>query len=241
MRFRATPRDTAQDLERLRPLHAGEGERFTGYGAMALPFEGGDLLAFRRFVASSIGPPYSAVWHRASDGRWTFYVDVEPGRSCPRYFGAQVERVVVTEIEVSWSAAAELGVSVPAARLDLSLRLGASPATRLFNTVLRPFPERAWASRRVLEAMGALAGPALGAGVVRLTGVTPNGQIFQVAPRQLWRIVAGIAVVRGHELGPIGPLPGQGRLGDFLLPNAGLFAFGSSYFEFRDPGGARPA
>lgn len=231
MRLHAMPRETAQELERLRPLPPGAGERFTGYGALALPFARGDLLAFRRFVASSIGPPYTAVWHRTPDGRWTFYVDIEPDRSCPRYFGAQVERVVPTEIRIAWSAAAELGVSVPAARVDLSLRLGASPATRLLNALLRPLPERTWESRRALEAMGAVAGASLGAGHVRLTGMTPNGQVFRLAPRQIWRIVAGIAVVRGQELGLLGALPEQARLREYLLPNAGLFAFGSGRFE----------
>lgn len=239
MRLLATPRETAQELEHSRPLPPGGGERVTGYGALALPFERGDILAFRRLVASSIGPPYSAVWHRDPDGRWTFYVDIEPERSCARYLSAHVERVVVTEIRIAWSAAAELGVSVPAARVDLSLRLGASPATHLLNAMLRLLPERAWASRRAHEAIGALAGSAPDAGSVRFRGITPNGRILQLAPRQIWRIIAGIAVVHGRELGPMGALPRQAELGEYLLPNAGLFAFGSGRFESRDRAGPR--
>jgi hypothetical protein len=198
---------------------------------MSLPFRGGDFLAFRRFVASSVGPPYSAVWHRARDGSWTFYIDIEPGRSCPRYFSAQVDRVVVTEIRLTWTTASELAISLPAARVDVSLRLAASPATRLLNAALRLVPERAWESPRALRAMSGLAGPALGAGSVRLTGRTPNAHLFGLAPRQVWRIVAGAALVRGKELGPLGARARQPWLEDFVQPNAGVFAFGSAWFE----------
>jgi hypothetical protein len=241
MRLLATPRDTALELERSRPLPAGHGERFSGYGALALPFASGELLAFRRFVSSSIGPPYSAVWHRSREARWTFYVDVEPGRSCPRYFGAQVERVVQTEIRSAWTGPCELGISLPGARLEVSLRLDASPATRLLNAATRSLPEPAWAARATLAMLGALASRVLGAGALRLTGLTPNEQRFRLAPRQVWRIVAGAAVAQGTELGRIGPLAAQAGLGEYLLPNAGLFAFGSGWFESCDQGGAAGA
>ena len=241
MRFYATPRATAEALERLRPLTPGRGERFTGYGIMGLPFRGGDYLAFRRFVASSIGPAYYSLWHQDRDGRWTFYVDVEPGLSCPRYFSAALDRVEVTEIVVSWGSASELAISLPAARIEVSLRLATPPRARLMNSVLRLVPERAWESSRALALMSAVAGPVLGAGEVRLTGHTPNGQQFGVAPRQLWRIVAGAAVIHGRELGPFGALPRQPRLADFVQPNAGIFAFGSVWFDPVEPGGAPAA
>jgi hypothetical protein len=40
-------------------------ERFAGYGVMGLPFRSGHYLALRHFPASSIGPGFRAVWHRA--------------------------------------------------------------------------------------------------------------------------------------------------------------------------------
>lgn len=54
-------------------LPGGDEERFSSWGVMGLPFRSGNILAFRRFPASSIGPGYSAVWHRDPTGLgcWT--------------------------------------------------------------------------------------------------------------------------------------------------------------------------
>ena len=69
------PADYAEEIEREPTLPAGSGERFSGYGVMGLPFRSGHILGLRRFSASSIGPGYRSVWHRAPSGRWTFYQD----------------------------------------------------------------------------------------------------------------------------------------------------------------------
>ena len=142
---------------------------------------------------------------------------------------------------MSWGSTDELAISLPAARIEVSLRLATPPRARLMNSALRLVPERAWESPRALTLMGSLASPLLGAGEVRLTGQTPNGQQFGVAPRQLWRIVAGAAVIHGRELGPLGALPRQPRLGDFVQPNAGVFAFGSAWFDPVEPARAPAA
>jgi hypothetical protein len=64
---------------------------------------------------------------------------------------------------------------------------------------------------------------------------SPNGQHFQAAPRLLWAVTNSTALVGGHDIGPPGPLPHQDRLGDFWLPQRGLFAVGTARFDTYDP------
>ena len=226
--WRATPRDCALRSERA-PLPRGAGERFVGYGVMSLPFEGGDLLGFRRFGASTIGPAYSAIWHRDRSGEWTFYVSIEPALACPRYFGAAIERVVVTDIEATWVGHDHLVVSAPAPRVEWSMRIQSSLATRAMSFVAGMAPARLWRDEAALGVLGSVASLALGAAPLRLSGFTPNGQRFAVRPRRLWRIAASAASVEGRELGPLG---GSGsQLADFRMPEVGLFACGDAEFD----------
>jgi hypothetical protein len=48
-------------------------------------------------------------------------------------------------------------------------------------------------------------------------------------------IADSTAVLDGVDLGPPGPLPEQTRLGDFWLPQGGIFAVGESSYEEFDP------
>ena len=224
-----TPRAWALRMEGV-ALPPGEGERFAGYGVLSLPFESGDLLAFRRFPASSLGPGYNAVWHRDRAGCWTFYTTVDARLACPRYFGARIERTVQVDIEATWVGHDHLVVSVPARRIEWSMRLAPSAATRTLNLVAALMPARAWRSPRWMALVGGAAGVLLGAGPLRLTGRVPNGQRYALRLRRLWRIAASAALVEGRELGPIGA-GGGAELGDFRLPGTGLFACGTGVFE----------
>ncbi len=73
----------------------------------------------------------------------------------------------------------------------------------------------------MLGVISRVAGVTLGAGDVRLAGTAPNGQRFMVAPRQIWAVSASRAVLRGEDLGPIGPLKEQARLGRLPPATAG--------------------
>jgi hypothetical protein len=68
-------RPLTAEVERHPELPSGGEERFAGFGVMGLPFDSGHVLALRRFPASSIGPAYTAVWHRDPAGRWAFWQD----------------------------------------------------------------------------------------------------------------------------------------------------------------------
>ena len=231
-------RHIIEALERDAPLPDGAGDRFSGYAIVGLPFRSGHVLALRRFPASSIGPGYTAVWHRDPSGRWTFYPTVPPEVSCARYFGGAVERNVVTPVDIAWLDSMSFTVFVGTA-MRWHVTLGASFATRLLNTLAGVIPEHAWKKPEVLRLTGVAARTTLGAGRLNLTGLTPNGYRFIGVPRRWWSIESSHAVVDGVSLGAAGPLVNQASLGDFLLPQRGLFAVAQTRFELSpSPAGA---
>lgn len=223
------PRTLAIKSIRNPVLPPGSGERFAGYGVMGLPFANGHYLAMRHFPASSIGPGYRAVWHRDPSGKWTIYADAAPELSCARYFGTALAATALAEIELDWGGPRSLAVRM-AGVLTWTIELAPTPATRLMTTAAGVMPESLWHNDTVLSGMGAMAGPVLSAGRLRLAGVTPNGQSFQAGPRVLWAISSSRAVLDGADLGPPGPLPQQDRLGDFWLPQRGLFYLAQTRF-----------
>jgi hypothetical protein len=230
----AEPRDVVAGLERAPRLPDGEELRFHGYGVMGLPLASGHVLALRRFPASSIGPAYTSVWHRDPLGRWTFYVDVAPELSCAHFFGAAITAAVVDRITVTWTGPRTFTVVVDRAGLAWAVHLRTSTWSRLLNSTAQAFPDTLWRSGRALAALGTVAGRALDLGQLRLSGQTPNGHRFRVAPRCVWLVEASTALLRGEPLGrPDGACP-QSHLGDFWIPRRGVFAVGQAYF-----GGAR--
>lgn len=229
------PRDYAEQVERAPELPPGGDERFQGYGVMGEPFASGHVLAMRRFPASSVGSGYTSVWHRDPPGVWTFYADTDPLHACTRYFGSDVQRAVECPIEVSWPKPRVLHISIESAALTWEVELAPTFATRALNTMARLMPDRLWKDRRVLSLMAAIAGPALGAGRLGVHGCAPNGQQFVANPMVLWTIAHGRASVGETDLGQPGPLPRQARLGDFWIPQRGLFTVGRAFFEPFDP------
>jgi hypothetical protein len=229
------PRELVEHLEREAQLPSGSEERFNGYGIMGLPFTSGHVLALRRFPASSVGPGYSSVWHRRPSGEWSFYADVEAGQACARFFGREVAEALVDQINISWTGHRSFRVVVGNARLDWEVRVRPTVGTRSMNGVGRLLPARAWRNNLVLSAMGSVAGKVLGVGKVRLKGEAPNGQRFVTNPRRLWKVEENRATIGGEELGPMGPLAVQAHLGEFWIPQEGIFALGQAYFEVFDP------
>jgi hypothetical protein len=175
------------------------------------------------------------VWHRTPEGRWTFYVDVEPSRSCPRYFGAALHGVVRAEIELVWTGPGTLAISIPRRQLEWAVRLESSPLTRLLQAVGGAMPGRAFRSPAFLDRWGRTAGRLLQTGPLRLTGRTPNGQEYVLSPERVWLVAASAAVIRGRDAGPLGPVQKPPRLRDYRLPDRGIFAAGRTWFEAHDP------
>jgi hypothetical protein len=225
------PSEIVEDLERRPELPPGSEERFFGYGVMGLPFRSGHLLGLRRFPASSIGPGYRSVWHRDPHGRWTFYQDQPAALACTRYFGSAVDEVREGPIRIDWTGPRGFEVHAGDGELEWTVAIGSTRVTRLFNRVGSVLPARAWRSRPVLDVMSRVAGPALRAGRVRLTGAAPNGQRFVANPLIMWVATGSSATVRGIELGEMGPAPEQGQLRDFTIPQRGVFVVGRAMFS----------
>lgn len=229
------PRGLIERLEATASLPAGSEERFNGYGVMGLPFRSGHVLAMRRFPASSVGPGYTSVWHRTPDGTWFFYATVAPRQACTRFFGAIATEANETEIELAWAGPFRLHISIPTVAFEWEIIVGTTAATRLMNAVGRLLPNVAWRSSAVLTAMGIVAGPLLGVGRVGLHGKVPNGQRFIANPRVLWAIIDSQARLGGEDFGPAGRVRPQARLGDFWIPQRGMFAIGQAFFDPYDP------
>ena len=87
--------------------------------------------------------------------------------------------------------------------------------------------------------------PAVGAGLI-LFSLQAHPAACAVAGLLVYLVVSRVietsirwaataAVVDGVDLGPMGALERQARLGDFWIPNRGIFAFGDARFEVLDP------
>jgi hypothetical protein len=180
-------------------------------------------------LASSFGKPYRAIWHRDPIGRWTIFTTTDPDASCPRYFGSATAVDQVPAIEVTWTDDWTVDVRM-GARLSWRLKLGATPATRAMTSMGGVTPQWAWNSDAVLGPMGSMAVGFLRSGRISLHGRTPNGQGFKAAPLHVWRVVGGHAELDGADMGALAPLREQIRLGDFWLPQRGLFFAGQARF-----------
>jgi len=235
MRTTVTPR-AAVDAITVRPfLPTGTDERVAGFGVMGLPFRSGHYLAFRHFPASSFSPAYRSVWHRDPSGIWTFYATTPAELSCSRYFStATTVPAAHCDIALTWAGPSSLAITIPGL-LEWTVDITDTAVTRTMSRVGRSLPERAWASRALLEGMGRVAGPLLAGGQIRLAGSAPNGQRFRIAPRQMWAVSRSTAVLAGVDLGDVAPLAEQSRLADFRLPQRGVCVIGSARFEVFDP------
>jgi hypothetical protein len=230
------PKELVDALEQGAELPSGDEERFAGYGVMGLPFSSGHILCLRRWPASSLGRGYTSVWHRNPEGRWTFIQDAPPQQACSRYFGSAVTETLMREIEIVWSGPRDLTVRIDGDyTLNWQVSLAQTLGTRLMNAAGGLVPNALWRNVTVLKLIGAAGSRILGAGCLSLTGHVPNGQRYVANPRHLWPVTSSVATVYGQDIGPIGPLPVQARLGDVWIPQRGRFFIGNAFLEVFDP------
>ena len=220
-----SPQDFAAESERHPQLPAGAGERVSGYGVMGQPFASGHVLGLRRWTASSVGDQFTSIWHRDPEGTWHFYESAQPEFACSRWFGHGVQESTVVDIDLAWEGPNVLHITSPP-RIDWTLTLDSSPMTRAMSTVGRVLPLSAWRSPPLLKAMGVVASSTLGVGRVGMTGLTANGLPFDANPQRIWRVGDASAWIYGQNAGPPAPLHEQARLGDFWIPQQGIFAMG---------------
>jgi hypothetical protein len=225
------PADFARDTSQF-SIPDGSGDRFSGYAVIGQAFSSGHILALRCFEVSSLGPAYTSVWHRDPKGRWNFHQNVPPEQSCPRYFGAAITENTTEAIRIEWTDQRRCRVTVDApGEIIWEIRLATTLATRMMNTAASTMPSSWWGNRRVLSIMETAARWMLRTGEMKLTGCTPNGQVFTAAPRLIWSIAESRATIRGVDAGAPARLPKQAMLGDFCIPQRGIFAIVTSVME----------
>lgn len=223
-------RTLAAELESAPALPSGAGERFAGFGVMGMPFASGHVLALRRFTASSIGPAYTAIWHRDPDGRWTFWQDQAADEACSRYFGDADAQTRRCAIELDWTAESTLRVAVPEVGFTWTVTMASSPVTRALNAIGSVLPDKAWRAGPVVAVMGLVAGTALRAGRIAMAGKAPNGQRFVTNPSRVWLVAESSARLGDDSFGPPRSLGAQAHLADFWIPQRGVFAIGRAFF-----------
>lgn len=222
------PRDLVAAVEARPVLPEGTDERFSGYAVLGVHFASGEILALRRFAASSVGPAYASVWHYSSSGRWTMYQDVPEAGGCGRYFSDGVERVVVCPIRIVWTGASRFTVAVEDGPLDWQVELGSAWTTRLLSRLAGALPRAVVASRPGARILGRAAGLLLGAGALTLTGSTPNGFRFLASATALYQVGGSRALVGGRPSGEAVESARDVHLGDFRIPSRGIFAMVSA-------------
>jgi hypothetical protein len=226
------PKSLVESIELSPEIPQGDEERFSGYGVMGLTFGSGHILALRRWPASSLGEGYTSVWHRNPEERWTFIQDVQPQHACPRYFGSAVSTSLVRNIEIVWSGEHDFCVAIAGDySVEWHVTLADTLATRALNVVGGLVPNTIWRNATVLRTIERVGGSLLGGGQMSLTGRVPNGQTFMANPRYVWAIASSRAVVCGEDLGKVGPLAVQAKIGDLWIPQDGRFFIGSSFLE----------
>jgi hypothetical protein len=229
------PVEFAREVEEKPRLPGGCDDRVSGYGVMGLPFRSGHVLGLRRWTASSVGEGFTSIWHRNPEGQWTFHESSPSDVACTRYFGADVERARVVPIDLKWEDPSRLRIRTEDSAVDWTVQIGSSLVTRAMSAVGSSLPLAAWRSGPVLKGLGHLAGWALRAGTVRLTGLTSNAQHFDANPMRVWLVTESRAQVNGEDLGRIGPLAEQAHLADFYFPQRGIFALGRVFIAPNAP------
>ena len=231
-----TIRTQALEAEHHATLTPGDDERFSGYGVMGLTFSTGHVLAMRRFPVTSVGPGYTSVWLRRPSGSWTIYASAAPDVSCARYFSADLEEAVQCDVSVDWTGDTSFTVAVGQdVDLTWNVELESTPITAAMSAVMTALPNRLLSNKAFLKTMGSAAGPMLSAGRLGLTGRVPNKQGFRAKPRRMWFISRSTATLAGEDLGAPRALQTQTRLGDFWIPQRGIFVIGASSFDRFDP------
>jgi hypothetical protein len=64
-----------------------------------------------------------------------------------------------------------------------------------------------------------------------MIGKAPNGHAFVVTSERIWLIAKSSACLGDQQFGSPGPLGQQARLGDFWIPQRGVFAIGRAFFS----------
>jgi hypothetical protein len=228
------PQQIVEKVEREHTLTIGNGERYSGYAVLGVPFRSGHVLVLRRFPASSLGDGYTAVWLYDPSGRWTIYQDVPLWLACARYFSKAV-RIIQNRIEIEWIGSHTFIVRVPEAELRWEISLKENWMSQAMNKVLGWLPDSFWRKEWVSRVMQKVAGVILRTGNLPLVGKMPNGQNYLAYPLMMWLISESKASLKDKDLGGMEPLQEQIKIDNYPISKRGLFAFANAEIEAHDP------
>ena len=209
-------------------------EHVRGFGIYALPFDSGHVLALRVFPENDFAP-YSTVWHRTPDGRWSIYVDgPRHDTACPRYFGDAIDHVQSADITLTWVGPMELQVQMDDPELLLTVRMDAPLTATVLNAIGARIPSSLRRIPAVASLFARVADTVFGIGDVTLIGTTPNGQRTILMPRQMYPIESAVATFDGDDLGNPTTSKTNPTMGNVAFPARPMLAIGEAYFEILD-------
>lgn len=209
-------------------------EHVRGFGIYALPFDSGHVLALRVFPENDFAP-YTTVWHRTPDGRWSIYVDgPRQDTACPRYYGTAADHVQAATITLEWTGPMALQVRMDEPELHLTVRMDEPLTATILNAIGARFPATLWRVPGVASLFARVADAVFGIGDVTLIGTAPNGQRAILLPRQLYPIESAVAMLDGDDLGEPTTSEGNPTMGTVAFPARPMLAIGEAYFEILD-------
>jgi len=208
-------------------------EYVRGWGVFGLPFDSGHVLALRVFPENDFGP-YRTVWHRDPAGHWSIYVDgARLDTACPRYYGPAAESTGFAGIDVTWTGPASLRVVVDTPSLEWTLTASETTLLRFFNAIGSRLPTWSWRPPVLLRARELLA-RSLGAGDMKLSGVTPSGHVGTLMPQRMYFVQESTAILDGIDLGRPTRSDANPTIGDVPLPARGILGIGQGVWTILD-------
>lgn len=209
-------------------------ETVRGFAVMSLPFESGHVLASRHIPQSDFGP-YSTLWLRRPDGRWSIHVDGPMLEvACPRYWGPAAEENAFADIELTWTGPSTAQMTVDEPALEWTFSMSRGPLLATVNAIHAALPLWSWRPRALVAAREWLAERVLDVGRVDLSGQLPGGMPGTMMPARVYRIHHSTACLDGVDLGSPVRVDEPPRLGAFHLPSSPLFAIGGAHVETPD-------
>ena len=204
-------------------------ETVRGFAVMSLPFASGHVLASRTIPQSDFGP-YSTLWLRRPDGRWSLHVDGPMLEvACPRYWGAAAVESSFADIEIEWTGPDTARMTVDEPSLEWTFTMTRGPLMASVSAINAALPLASWRSSALVAAREWVAEHVLNVGPVDLSGRLPGGMRGTLMPRRIYRIGDSTARLDGADLGAPVRLEEPPLFGDFRLPSCPLFAVGEAH------------
>jgi hypothetical protein len=171
-----------------------------GWGIFGLPFDSGHVLALRVFPDNDFSP-YSSLWHRDPQGRWSIYVDgPRLDTACPRYFGAACEYTGHRRLDLEWVGPATLRVRMGSPTVDWRLTAVQTPMLAVLNALHGTLPLSTWRSPTLIGTRELMV-RSLGMGRLQMSGIMPSGHAGTLMPERMYFVNDATATIDGTDLG----------------------------------------